>query len=236
MATLTVPPTAAAATPDEPSVGDTARWRWAGALGLAHVVLLFTAFSVEKIGSVTHGTSPTEVARTLGGVPMTRLELSTYLEAVSFLPLVAALALLARLLGRRTETGRVAGQAALGIGVAYGASTFATGFPPLTAAAYGAHHGIDPGTLTMLNDVRNYAFVLQVALMAASALALGVAALAERSRRVWAGYAGVAVGVGGLVATPFAHNAVSMVWMVWWVGLSVLALRGTPRTGTPADR
>jgi hypothetical protein len=50
----------------------------------------------------------------------------------------------------------------------------------------------------------------------------------------WIGWGGVTVGSVGLVVTPFAQNAVSMAWMIWWVGLAVLLLRGAPRT--PADR
>jgi hypothetical protein len=40
----------------------------------------------------------------------------------------------------------------------------------------------------------------------------------------------VVVGGLGLVVAPFVHNAVSMAWMIWWVGLAVLLLRGAPAT------
>jgi hypothetical protein len=231
MATTTAPAIADRTTsgPVDPQAERT-RWRWAGGLGLAHIVLIFGALSLEKTGGVTHDTSPAKVITTFTGVSMSSLELTTYLEAMSFLPLVAALVLLSRLLGRRTETGQLAGQAALALGVAYAASTFAVGFPPLTAAAYAAHHGVDTGSLVMVNDIRNYAFVLQVALSVAFALALGVAAIAERSYRVWIGYGGVALGVVGLVLCPFVHNGVSAFWMLWWVGVCVLSLRGGPRS------
>jgi hypothetical protein len=233
--TTTVPTAAAPRATAGPDVGDRARWRWAGAFGLAHIVLMLGALTLEKTGGVTHDTSPAKTVKTFTGVSISSLELSTYLEAMAFLPLVAALVLLVRLLGRRTETGRLAGQTALMLGVAYAASTFAVGFPPLTAAAYAAHHGVDAGALTTVNDIRNYAFVLQVALSVAFALALGVAALAERSHRIWLGYGGVALGVIGLVACPFVHNGVSFAWMLWWVGVCVLALRGGPRGLRPEE-
>lgn len=226
MAQATLP---AAVASDRPATAERRRWRWVGGFGLAHVAVMLTAFAVEGTGSVEHGTSATAVLRTYGGLSVTRVELASYVEAMAFLPLVVALVVLGRLL-TRTETGRVAGQVALGLGVAYVGSTFAVGFPPLTAAVYAAHHGVDAGALTTINDVRNYGFLLQVALSVALALALGIAALAERRFVVWLGWGGVALGAVGLLAAPFAHNAVSMVWLLWWVGLSVLCLKGGPKS------
>ena len=204
-------------------------FRWAGGLGLAHVLVMLAAFSGEGVSSVEHGTAPAAVLHSYGTVSTTRVELFSYLEAMSFLLLLPALVLLARLFGRRTEAGRVAGRTALALGVAYVGSTFAIGFPPLTAAVYAAHHGVDAATLTTVNDLRNYGFLLQVALSMAFVLALGIAALSERVLTKWVGWGGVAVGGIGILATPFAHNAMSMLWMVWWVGLAVLCLRGGPR-------
>jgi hypothetical protein len=132
--------------------------------------------------------------------------------------------LFARLFAR-TAAASVASQTFLGLGLAYVASTFAIGFPPLTTAVYGAHHGAPASTLALVNDLRNYGFVLQIALCAAFTLALAIAALLGRTMMRMAGWAGVVVGVAGLVATPFAHNAVSMVWLIWWVGVCVVALR-----------
>jgi hypothetical protein len=232
MATTTAPTATGRQHTTDAEHGDRNRWRWAGGFGLAHIVLMLAALTLERTGGVTHDTSPAKVITTFTGVSTSSLELTTYLEAMAFVPLVAALVLLARLLGRRTETGRLAGQTALALGIAYAASTFAVGFPPLTAAAYAAHHGVDAGALMTVNDIRNYGFVLQVALSVAFALALGVAAIAERSHRTWIGYGGVAHGVAGLVLTPFVENGVSAAWMIWWVGVCVLALRGGPR----ADR
>jgi hypothetical protein len=90
---------------------------------------------------------------------------------------------------------------------------------------------VDATTLATIVDLRNYGYLLQVAVLAAMSIALGVAALAEKVMVRWVGWGGIAVGVGGLVATPFVHNGVNMVWMVWWVGVAVLCLRGAPRRG-----
>jgi hypothetical protein len=200
-------------------------WRAAGGLALAHVVLLFAGFSQEV--STEQGTPVADFVRVVGGADATRTFAGGYVEALSFLVLIPAIVLFARLFSRRTDLGRLAATAFLTLGTAYVASTLAVGFPPGAAALYGLQHGGDPGAASMLMDVRNFGFFLQVAMTCAMALALGVAALAERVHRRWVGWGGVGFGVVGLVLTPFAQNATSMIWLLWWVGLGVLSLRST---------
>jgi hypothetical protein len=217
--------------------GTASRWRAAGVLGFAHLALMLGAFALEGAGA-DHHTTPEQLLRTYAGVSVGRLELTTYLEASAFLVLVPDLVLLGRLFASRTdgsstEAGRVAAGSFVCLGVAYVASTLAIGFPPLLAGVYAAHHGVDAGTLSLVNDLRNYGFVLQVALSAAFALALGVAAVLHRLHTWWVGYGGIALGAIGLVATPFAHNGVSFFWLIWWAGLCVACLRGAP---TPRAR
>jgi hypothetical protein len=141
---------------------------------------------------------------------------------------VPALVILSRLLGRR-ETGRVAGQTMVGLGVAYVGATLAIGFPPLDAAVTAAHHGADPSLVATIDLLRNDGFILQVGLLFAVTLALGIAALTERRFTKWAGWGGLGIGALGIVATPFVHDGANLIWMVWWVGLCVLCLRGGPR-------
>lgn len=202
-------------------------WRWAGGLALAHIVVMLAALSQEGV-IIEHGASFAKVQDDLGGASLARMYGAGYAEALAFLIITPAIVLLARLFGRRSELGRVAAQTFLGLGIAFVGSTLAVGFPPAAAAAYAAHHHVNPGTIAMVNDIRNFGFVLQVALLAGMTLALGIAALAERVHTRWIGWGGVAVGTVGLVVTPFAHNAVSMAWMIWWVGMAVLLLRGAP--------
>jgi hypothetical protein len=215
--------------PDRPTAttADPRPWRWAGGLALAHVVVMLGALSQEGV-ILAHGDSATKVQHELGTASLDKMFGAGYVEALAFLVLTPAIVLLARLFGRRTELGRVAGQSFLGLGIAFVGSTLAIGFPPAAAAAYAAHHGVDAGTIAAINDLRNFGFVLQVALLAGMTLALGIAALDDRVHTRWVGWGGVVVGSIGLVVTPFAHNAVSMAWMVWWVGMAVLLLRGAP--------
>jgi hypothetical protein len=210
----------------------------AGGLALAHVVLMFAGFSQES--STEHGAPIGDLVRIVAGANATRTYAGGYVEAMAFLVLVPAVVLVARLLSRRTEVGRIAATSFLALGTAYVASTLAVGFPPGAAAMYGLQHGADPRSAAMLMDVRNFGFFLQVAMSSAMALALGIAALAERIHVRWVGWGGVALGITGLVATPFAHNVISMAWVIWWVGLGVLFLRGSgqpreSRAQAPAD-
>lgn len=211
---------------------DPRAWRWAGGLALAHVFLLFAGFSQEV--AVTHSDSLAELQHSYGTANMTRVFAGGYVESMAFVVLIPALVLIARLFGRRTETGRVAAQTFLGLGVVYAAATLAVGFAPGAAAIYAAHHHVPIGAIAMVNDIRNYSYILQVAISLAMALALGVAALAERIHVRWVGWCGVVIGAVGIVATPFAHNAIGMVQLVWWVGLGVLCLRGVPRRKSAA--
>jgi hypothetical protein len=225
MAQLTADPTRTSGR-RSPKNPDTRAWRWAGGFALAHVVLLFAGFSQEV--AVTHRTSLTDLQDKYGSADMTRVFAGGYVESTSFLVLVPALVLLARLLGRRTEAGRVAAQSFLAIGVAYVGATLAVGFAPGAAAIYAAHHHVPIGTVAMVNDIRNYSFYLGVAMSCAMMLALGVAALTDRVLVKWVGWCGVALGAIGIAVTPFAQNAISMAWIVWFAGLGVLALRGGP--------
>ena len=198
--------------------------RVAGGLALAHVVLMLGAFSLEGVAP-EHGVAPSKLLDVYGGAPLTRTLLAGYAESLSLFVLVPAVVMLGWLFSRRTTAGRLAAQTFVAFGVATVASALAVGFPAAAAALYAAHHGVDATSMAMVNDIRNYAFLLQVALNAAMALALGLAALWERRSTRWVGWGGVGFGIVGLLVTPFAHNVVSMAYLVWWIGLAVVLLR-----------
>lgn len=209
----------------EPAAGP-ALGRIGGALALGHVVLLLGAVTQEVM--VAHDTSLAKLSDAYGGADLTRVFAAGYVEALSFLVLTAAIVVVTRLFGR-TPLASVAAQTFLALGVAFVASTLAVGFAPGAAAMYGAQHGADIHTVAMVNDVRNYGYILQVAIQGGMALALGVAALADRRLTRWVGWGGVAVGVTTLVASPLAHDGFALLWTVWWVGLAVLLLKGEPK-------
>ena len=204
-------------------------WRVAGVLILAHVALLFAGISQEKLTVLTD--SPADVQRTYAGGSLGRVLAGGYLEALSFIVLLPALVFLARALGRRTEAGRWAAQTSLAAGVAFVASTLAVGLPAGAAAVYGAHHRLaDAGTLALVNDVRNFAFFLSLMALGLHAVSTGVAALSDGVLQRWVGWGGVVTGALLLLALTVqqwidAVNITNMVWLVWWVGVGVTALR-----------
>ena len=168
-------------------------WRVAGVLAIAHVVLLFAGFTQEVF--TDPGDSPETLAATYAGADIGRVFAGGYIEAMSFVVLVAAVVVVARLVGRSTEAGRLAGRTFAALGITYAAATLAVGFAPGVAALAATQHGVDIHTMAMVNDIRNYSFVLQVALSAAMALALGVAAVAERVFVKWIGWVGIGLSI-----------------------------------------
>lgn len=202
-------------------------WRVAGGLAIAHVVLLLAGVSQESL--VGRGASAETVQQTYGGANLTRVFTGGYIESVSFLVLAAAVVVIARIFGRRTETGRLAAQTFLALGVAFVATTLAVGFAPGASALYWSQHGADLQSVSMVNDIRNYGYILQTAIQAGMALALGIAVVAEKVLAKWVGWVGIVLGAAGIVVVPLVNNGFAIAWLVWWLGMGVLLLRG-PRT------
>jgi hypothetical protein len=198
-------------------------WKIAGAFALAHVILLFAGFSQER--SPSHGASLDTIRRTFVEANLPRVMAGGYVESLSFVVLLPALVFTARAIGRRTEIGRWAANTSLAAGTGYVVSTLAVGMPAGAAALYGAQHGADLHTVMVVDDIRNYAFYLSIALAGAQALALGVAAISDRIFTRWVGYVGVAVGVLAIGGAALVPNVASMAWVVWWVGVAVALLR-----------
>jgi hypothetical protein len=198
--------------------------RVAGALGLAQVVVMFAAMTQEVM--VDHSTPLASLQHDYGTADITRVFGGGYVEATSFLLLAPAIVIIARLFGRGTESTRAAAQTFLALGIAWIASTLAIGFAPGAAAIYGLQHGADLHSAAMVNDLRNYSYYLQVTIQGGMAIALGVAAVLGRMRSRSVGWGGVVVGTVVVIATPFAHNALGMLWLLWWVYLCVVLVSG----------
>ena len=202
-------------------------WRVAGGLALAHVVLLFGGFSQEK--SLVFGASVGDAKAAYVDSNMTRILAGGFVESFSFVVMIPVLIFLARAIGRRTEVGRWASQTSLAAGLGYVVATLATGMPPLGAALYGAQHGGDLHTAIMVTEIRDFAYVLSLMLLAAQAFALGVAAISDGRFTRWIGTGGVIVGVVLILGVAAAgwglHDVAGMVWFVWWVGVAVCLFR-----------
>lgn len=211
-----------------------ALWRAAGVFALAHVVLLFAGFSQERstvldsgLVDAKHAFVDANIVRTMAG---------GYVESLSFVVLLPALIFLARAVGRRTEVGRWAAQTSLAAGIGYVIVTFASGMPPLGAAVYGGHHGADLQTALMVANIRTFAFYLSLMLLAAQAVALGIAAMSDRFYPRFIGLGGLVVGVLLLIGIAGAgvglNDFGSMLWIVWWTGVAVCLFRSAGRVGS----
>ena len=203
-------------------------WRVAGGLALAHVVMLFAGFSQEVV--VEHATSLDTIMQKYGDADLNRVLTGGYIEAMSFIVLVVAVVLIGRLFGSVTEVAKIAGQAFVALGIVFAATTLAVGFAPGASAVYWSQHDGTAQLVGAINDIRNYGFVIQVAISLAMAGALACAALSRKIFAVWVGWFGLVLGTLGVAVAALVPNAMSMAQLIWWVGLAVLCLRGGPKT------
>jgi hypothetical protein len=216
-------------------------WRTAGALALGHVVLMLIGISQQH--SPRLGDDDAAVAAAYVDGDLTRILAGGYVEALGFVLLLPVIAFLARAVGRHTEVGGWAAQTAFAGGIGYVVLSLAPGLAAGAAALYGAQHGADLTTVTVVNDVRNVAFFLSMLLLAVHAAGVGVSALTDRVLPAWVGWSGLAT-AGVLVGSvPFAATGAvdyaTLVWILWFVALAGAMIRHRPAgvgASTGADR
>lgn len=211
-------------------------WRVAGALAVAHVVLLFAGLALEttpRLGgpasanadAFVHSSMPTVLT---GGC----------IEYLGFLVFLAAILLFAELLRGGGDLAGWLASLVRGAGVVYTAVTLATGFPAGAAALYDGHRGVPLATLTAINDIRNFAYFLSVGALGVCTLALaGAIQLTGRLPRPLAhtGYAVGALCIAAVPLQPFgAVDYASLLWLVWFVALAATAFRRPRERTMPA--
>jgi hypothetical protein len=227
-----------ATTPRITSRPGPALWRLAGGLAIAHVVLVFGGFSLER--ATVLGASVTDARDAYVDSNLARVMAGGYIEAFSFVLLLPVLAFLFRTVGRRNDVGRWASQTSLAAGLCYVAITLATGLPALGAVVYGGHHGGDLRTTLMVTDIRNFAFFLSLLVLGLQAATLGIAARADGFSPRWVGIGGIVVGIllalGVAGAGQGLHDYASMLWMIWWVGVGVMMIRNASDAAGDARR
>lgn len=205
--------------------------RAAGALGLTHVVLLIGGLVLSGGGAlIEEGTAGVERAYVRGD--LTPILTGWFIESVGFVLLVPVAVYLARNLGRSSEVGRWAAHSGLVLAGVYVTITLAVGFPAGAAAAYGVQQGLDVQAGAALNSLRVFAYLLSLLALGGHVLCVAVSALADGFSRRFVGYLGVLTGASLLAAAPLWAAALqdvpTLVYLVWWVGLCVLLLRGRP--------
>lgn len=202
-------------------------FRIAGVLALAHVVLMLVGVIVSGTPTIHEGQEGIEHSYVEGS--LARIFTGGYVETIAFVLLVPALVFLGGAFGRRTEAGAWASQSAAAAGLGYVSVVIAGGFAAGAAAAWGAADGLDLQTTLAINNIRNFAYFLGLALLGAHAVGLGIAALSDGRMTRWVGWGGIGTGIALIAAVPAASIGIqdyaTLVWIVWWVGLGVLMLR-----------
>ncbi len=213
-----------------------ALWRVAGGFAIAHVVLVFAGFAMQR--SVSLGGSLADYRRALTQGGLGRVMVGEYIEALAFLLLIPVLAFAAQAIGRRTPLARWASQTSLLAGITYVAITLATGMAAGAAVHYAGRHGADLQTLVVVSEVRFFAYFASLFVLAVQAIGLGIAARSDRFSPRWVGIGGVVIGVVLAVGVAGAgiglHDYASMLWMIWWVGVGVALIRNAGRAAGDA--
>lgn len=205
-------------------------WRLAGCFAAAHVLLLVLGIALQDsplfqdgVAGIQRGYVEGDMAATMGG---------GMVQSFGFVLLVPALVFLSRAIGRRTEAGRWAAQTALAAGLAYVAVTMAVGLPAGAAALYGAQHGLDVDTAFAINNIRIFSYFLSMGLLGTHAIGLALAARQDGVMRRWVGWGGLVSGAVLLLSVPAAsigqQDWGTLVWVIWWVGVSVCLFRHRP--------
>lgn len=207
-------------------------WRIAAGFALAHVVLMLLGLMMQGTPALDEGVEGIEKSYVQGD--LSTILTGGYIEVLGFLCLVPPLVFLAGAVGRRTEAGRWAALTAVGFGIGYVAITLSSGFAPGAAALWGAQNGLDAEPALVVNDIRNFAYFISLALLGGHAIGLGVAAMSDGFSPRWVGWGGVAVGTLLLVAVPGAalglQDYATLIWLVWWIGVAVVMFRHSPAT------
>ena len=210
-------------------------WLTAGSLAIAYIVLTFAGVASQY--TLQLGQARQEGVKQLVETSLSRNYVGGYIEYVAALVLFVGLLLVARLLRGTSETTGWLSSCMSGSVIANVAVTIAACFAAGAAALYGAHHGADLSTATMVNDIRNFAFFLSGGLVGIFAISAGVAGRLTGLLPRWFSYAGIAVGAFSILAIPGARigmqNVSTMLWFLWLLVFGVVALRSGGRA-TPA--
>jgi hypothetical protein len=212
----------------------TSHWRVAAAFSAAHVVLMITGFAISGGGAlIEEGTDG--ITRAFVGADLTPILGGWLVESVAFLLLIPVVVFLAKAIGH-TPAGRWAARVGLVSAALYVGSTLAVGLPAGAAAAYGVQQGLDLEAAAAINSLRVFAYFLSLLCLGAHTLSVAICALTDRFHRRWVGILGLVTGAGLVLAPPLAAVAMqdipTLIWLVWWVGLTVVLARHRPGTMT----
>ncbi|WP_426595081.1 hypothetical protein ACPPVS_05785 [Cellulomonas sp. McL0617] len=218
--------------PTATTTGTAALWRILAALAIAHVLVMFGSFGLQKVAPlgaprdvviadhVTHA-----APRGLAGLCLT---------LAAFLLLLVAATLLGRLLRGTTELSGWLASTIAAAGAVYVGISVVGELAPLAAALYGGQHGAGVDVVVALVQLHWFALYGATGVLGVFTLAVAGAVLATRALPRWVAWTGLVVGAVCLAGVPGAGaglaDTATAVWSVWFVGLGVAAARA-PRAG-----
>ncbi|HUR22635.1 MAG TPA: hypothetical protein VMZ73_02065 [Acidimicrobiales bacterium] len=207
-------------------------WVVAGAMLVAHVGLLFASAAFTH--SLQLGDDAAAAAAALSASSMPRSFVGGYLGLLAFLDFLVAAMLLASLLRRDGEASTWLSSCVAASAITYVAVTLATGFAAGAAALYDGHHGAPLAAVTVVNDIRNFGFVLCGAVVGVFALSVAAAARISGDLPRWVSLSGFVVGLASVATVPGARSGLvvvsTMLSFLWLAALGVAAIREGGRT------
>lgn len=212
------------------SEADSGWWRVMGGLAIAHVLIMFASFGLQKVAPLGASKSVVQADHvTTSGVVTYAGEC---LSVISFLLFLAAAVLLGRLLATDSVLGGWIGSLVVQTGGSYVVLTLVA-VAQLGTATYLGHHGVDVSTVSTLVTVHWFLVFAATAFLAVFTAVVGVGVLSTGALPRSVGWSGIGVGVLCLVVVPAgAVNGVTLLWVLWFVVLAATALRR--RTVLPA--
>jgi len=209
------------------AVNERRLWRVAGGLAIAHVVLLFGSFSVQRVAPL--GASQGTVVADHVRWSMAKGFSGGYVTCLSMLVFVLVATLLARLLRVDTDVSGWLCSTIAAAAAIYVAVTLGSELANLGAALYDGHHGASLETVTAFDHAHWFAVFLASAVLGLFTLAVAAAVRVSGALPRWVAYTGIVAGAACILAVPGAGSGLvdtaTIVWVAWFVGLAVAALR-----------
>ena len=209
------------------SAGTAPLWRVLAVLAIAHVLVMFASFGLQKVAPL--GAPRVVVIADHVTQTPTRGLAGLCLTFFAFLLLLVASTLLARLLRGGTELSGWLASTIAAAGAVYVGITVVGELAPLAAALYGGGHGAGVDVVVALVQLHWFALYGATGVLGVFTLAVAGAVLATRALPRWVAWTGLVVGAVCLAGVPGAGvglaDTATAVWSLWFVGLGVAAAR-----------
>lgn len=212
--------------------------RLAGALGLAHVVVVIAGFATQAPVGATLTSTREELADYYVEGSAGRIFAGGYVEVLGYLLFLPFVVALVHYLRSREPGGGVAASTASLAGVAFIAMILAPAMSAGAAALWVGQHGGSIDTVVALNALRSLSYAVSLLVFALFLAAVAVSALAGRSLPRGLSVSALVLAATLVVgAAGFAEgwaDLPGLLTLVWVLAASIWALRARQGDGSPA--